>query len=212
MGKDWRVSVVIIPFLVDEKILADEIARLSKILPPEKLDCGGDDHTFCNELVYHSPADGKGNESQYELATRPKGWIANTKGWREVHDLIHLLVYYSWRDEGVDEPLRSADLLFQFTTACLSGGLSVNTPLNEYGFKNSTIIGPANAWRLRALFAQIDFQLLRFVFDKHRQLDRNGDPYTWVTSMDELKKYVGWFDTMLEEAIRKNKVLYMYAA
>jgi len=196
------MGVDLIPILIDEKTLAEEIMRLGKALPPEKLDNW--ETQFHHELFYEHGS----NRNQYAYA-KLEGY-KNTK-WCIAANSIRFQLLIKAKETVSDggDSERSADALFQFFGAmfcCFIG----NNPLNEYGFKNSTIVSPANARRLHLLFQQINFDLLQPVFERHCKSDE-GMMSGYIQSFGELVDYAKALDGLLVQASGNDKVLYIYA-
>lgn len=194
------MGVDLIPMLIDEKILADEIVRLSKVLPPEKLD--HPETQFHHELFYEHGSP----RNQYSFAKLDP--YKNTK-WCIAAEAMRLQLLNKTR-EHFGDPALSADALFQFFGAFFCS-FNYTNPFNEYGFHNSTIIGANNSRRLHLLFQRIDFELLRPVFEEHCRVDDRGREYTYIHSFEELVEYAKALDGLLIQAIENNKVLYIYA-
>jgi len=194
------MGVDLIPMLIDEKILADEIMRLRKALPPEKLD--HPDTLFHEALFYEHGS----SRNQYSYAKLDP--YKSTR-WCIDADSIRLQMLIRTKNSGDDADL-SADALFQFFGA-LFCSFNYNNPLNEYGFHNSTIAGPNNCRRLHLLFQRINFESLQPVFEQCCKLDGRGRKYDYIQSFKELIDYTKALDELLIQAIQSNRVLYIYA-
>lgn len=188
------MSVHLIPMLVDEKILADEILRLSKVLPPDKLDHW--ETRFHENLFYEHGSD----RNQYSFAKLDP--YKNDK-WCIAADSIRFQLLIGSRENFRDAAL-GANALFQFFGAIFCS-FNDNNSFNEYGFHHSTIVGPINSRRLHLLFQRVDFELLRPVFEQHCK------PDGYIRSFGELVDYAKALDGLLIQAIESDKVLYIYA-
>ena len=111
-------------------------------------------------------------------------------------------------DGGLTE--HSASALFQFLEVFFCNFTSAN-PGNEFGFRNSTIISVDNCRRLHLLFEQIDFALLKPVFEQYCQGRADGSAYTRIGSFGELVEYATALDGLLRQAMASGKWLYIYA-
>jgi hypothetical protein len=196
------MSVNLIPILIDERILADEIVRLSKVLPPEKLD---DSETiFIDALFYEESSE----QNQYVFAGcrnhRNHKWCFDA-------DAMRFQMLTKARETVIDagRTEQSADGIFQFFGA-IFGCYNGNNPLNEYGFQNSTIISTPNSRRLHLLFQHINFDLLRPVFEQHCKTYDDGHKYGYISSFRELVDYATALDGLLIQAIQNNKMLYIF--
>lgn len=198
------MSVDLIPLLIDGEILAGEIARLAKTLPADKLDNW--ETQFHHELFYEH---GSGR-NQYAYA-RLEPFYKNTKRSIDA-DSMRFQLLMKARETVSDggNTGRCADALFQFFGAffcCFTG----NNAFNEFGFHQSAIISAANSRRLHLLFQQVDFDLLRPVFDRHCQKRNDGQEYSYLGSFEELVEYAKALDGLLVQAIENDKWLYIYA-
>jgi hypothetical protein len=197
------MSVDLIPMLIDEETLAGEITRLAKTLTAEQLDSW--ETQFHHELFYEHGS----SRNQYAYA-KLEAFYKNTKRSIDA-DAMRLQLLIKTRETVIDDGKaeRSADALFQFFGAFFCCFTRTN-PFNEFGFHNSTIISTANSRRVHLLFQQIDFDLLRPIFDKHCQ-GRDGHEYTYIGSFGELVDYAKALDGLLIQAVESGKWLYIYA-
>jgi hypothetical protein len=198
------MSVDLIPMLIDEKTLAGEITRLAKTLPAEKLDSW---ETQFHEALFYEHGS---NRNQYAYA-KLEDFYKNTKRSIDA-DSMRFQMLIKTRETVIDDGKteRNADALFQFFGAFFCCFARTN-PFNEFGFQNSTIISPANSRRLHLLFQQIDFDLLRPIFDQHCKRRDNGHEYSYIGSFGELVDYAKALDGLLIQAVENGKWLYIYA-
>jgi len=197
------MSVDLIPMLIDEKTLTEEITRLRKTLPPEKLDSS---ETQFHEALFYEHGS---NRNQYAYAKLER-FYKNTKRSIDANSMRFQMLVKA-RETVIDggKTERCADALFQFFGVffcCFTG----NNAFNEFGFQHSTIISPANSRRLHLLFQQIDFDLLRPVFDEHCKGQDDGSKYSYIGSFGELVDYGKALDGLLIQAIENGKWLYIY--
>ena len=199
------MSVHFIPILIDEKVLADEIARLRKLLPPEEFDNPASEIHFHDTLVFESPSS---PANQYAFASLQSG--KNTRDGFDANEIRFQLLQCT-RDSNSSEAARSAEAVFQFLGAffcCFPN----TVPFNEYGLIGSTIIGQANARRLHLLFKRINFDRLRPFYDEHCKKYGDGSDFNRIKSFNEFVAYAAAFDGLLLQAMEKNKTLYMFAS
>jgi hypothetical protein len=198
------MSVHLIPVLIDGELLAAEIARFQKTLPPEEFDSGNSEIHFYDELVY----DEMRGITQYAFAKLEP--YKNTRFCLDA-DSIRFQLLSSARIADLDEECRSADALYQFLGAFLLSKVAYN-PFNEYGLTASVIIGPANARRLDALFKKIKFASLQPLYNENCKMREDGFAYIYIKSFDDFLGYVKALDGLLAQAIEANKALYMFAS
>jgi hypothetical protein len=199
------MSVDLIPILVDEKVLADEIMRLRKALRPEEFDNPASDIHFHDALIFEDPSSPK---NQYIFAK-----LQPYKNTRDCFDAdeIRFQLLRSTRDSNSTKAAKSADALFRFLGEFLVHN-NLYIPFNEHGLTGSAMIGPANARRLHYFFQQINFELLRPFYEEHCKKYDDGSEYNRLKSFDEFISYVTAFDGLLLQAMEKNKTLYMFAS
>jgi hypothetical protein len=202
------MSVNFIPILVDEKVLTDTIQLLTQTLPPEKIDEAIQDLWFNDSLP--------GDKSEYRFAFRGFEAFDNHSFWVEADPIRFQILFGAWKSgNGVIETIRSADALYQFLPAFYYGW-SATASVNDYGLPSSCAISPINARRLHELFKQIDFELLKPIFEEHCRgqyyLPEKLEKYSWIPSIEVLKNYAAAFDGLVAEVATKNKVLYMWAS
>ena len=197
------MSVDLIPILVDEKVLADEIMRLRKTLPPEEFDNPASNIHFHDALIFEDPSS---QNNQYAFAK-----LQPYKNTRDCFDAdeIRFQLLRGTRDSM--EAAKSADTLFRFIGEFIVH-LVTNVPFNEHGLTGSVIIGPANARRLHLFFQQIVFESLRPFFEEHCKKYDGGSEFNRLKSFEEFVNYVTAFDSLLLQAMEKNKTLYMFAS
>jgi hypothetical protein len=199
------MSVDLIPILVDGKVLADEIVRLRKILPPEEFDNPASDIHFHDALIFEDPSS---PNNQYAFAKLQP--YKNTKYCFDA-DEIRFQLLRGTRDSNSIEAAKSADTLFRFIGEFIVH-LVTNIPFNENGLTGSAIIGPINSSRLHLFFQQINFELLRPFYEEHCKKYDDGSEYDRLKSFEEFVDYVKAFDGLLLQAMEKNKTLYMFAS
>ena len=143
------MSVDLLPILIDEKTLQEEILRLSKALPLEKLDYW---ETVFHENLFYEPGSDRNQYAYGKL--KP---YHNTK-WCFDADKMRFRILIKASETGDSDTERSADALYQFFGAFFCGRLTYN-PFNEYGFSGSVIMSPGSSRRFHLLFQQIKFEL-----------------------------------------------------
>ncbi|MEI6074447.1 MAG: hypothetical protein WCS94_02660 [Verrucomicrobiota bacterium] len=199
------MSTNLVPILIDEKLLAGEIARLGKIVLPEEFD------NFASEIHFHDALryeDISPEERQYAFAS-----FSASNNTRDCFDAdeIRFQLLHSTRDSNSTNAAKSADTLFRFI-----GDFFVHNrlyiPFNEYGLTGSVIIGLANARRLHLFFQKIDFDLLRPFYVEHCKKYAEGMEINRVKSFEEFVSFVTAFDDLLLQAMEKNKALYIFAS
>ena len=198
------MSVNLVPILIDERLLADEIARLRKTLPPEEFDNPAGEIRFYDALIFEDPPS---PNNQYAFAKLQPH--KNTTDCFDA-DEIRFQLLRSTRNSNSVEAAKSADVLFRFIGEFfVYNGLYV--PFNEHGLTGSVIIGPANARRLHLFFQQIGFELLRPFYEEHCKKYDDGWEFNRIRTFEEFVGYVTAFDGLLLQAIEKDKALYMFA-
>ncbi len=159
------MSVDLIPILIDEKVLADEIMRLRKALPPEKLDNPNGEICFHDALIFENPSSPNNQYAYAELEP-----YKNTR-WSHRANSIRFQLLFNAKESGVSqEAARSADCLFQFIGGFICH-LTTVVPFNEFGLTSSVIISAASARRLHLFFQQIIFESLRPLYNEHCKAD-----------------------------------------
>jgi len=212
------MSVNFLPILIDEKVLTDKIQQLRQTLPPEKIDEAIQEAWRNDQL----PA----GKEQNRFSFRGFDDFDNTRFWPDADEIRFKILDAAFRQQGKNnwcETLKSADALYQFLGGFGSLWIT-NNGINDYGVTGSCTISPANVRRLHELFKNIDFELLRPIFDEHckDKYYESGDScyspvirekkHSWMQTIEALKDYVSALHGLVAEAAAKNKVLYMWAA
>jgi hypothetical protein len=193
------MSAVFIPILIEDALLASQIASMRQKAPPEKFDSGDPDLCFHDDLEF----DRERGLVPYEYAKLDP--YQNTGWWREARD-ISLVLLDNAESSGI-ETIKSADALFRFLGLFVLGW-NYGYPFNEYGFAFSVIMGVKNAQLWHTFFKRIDFELLRPIYEREKQPWADA---RFIHDFGEFAGYASALDSLLVQAIKMNRMLYVVA-
>ena len=218
--KAHPMSVHYIPFLMDERALTDEILRLRRTLPLEKIDeaiqKASDERDLKNDRAMDNPPVVTDTDPIPETLPEERPECAdlfrkfsNSRLWFQETDPLRFQLLVACRDSTreyhTNEAEQSADALYQFLGAFHFNDCT-NNAINDYGLTESCALSPFNSRRLHNLFLRIDFEALAPAFADYLKTCR--EPVR-LDSIEILKEYVSTFDALVKEAVSKNKVLYI---
>jgi hypothetical protein len=193
------MSVHYIPILIDEELLAGQIARMRLRMPENEFDCGDPELCFHDELEF----DRTRGITPYEYAEL--GPYKNNMWWQEARDIS--LILLSLVEKLDTTIIKSADTLYRFLGLFVLGR-DYGYPFNEYGFAFSVIMGAKNAHYWHTFFKRIDFELLRPVYERERARWKDS---RFIHEFTELVDYAKALDQLLIQAIKMNRTLYVVA-
>jgi hypothetical protein len=193
------MSVHFIPILLDDELLASQIAKMRKRMPQEDWDCGNTEVYLHDDLEF----DRARGITPYEYAKLEP--YKNNVWWLEARDIT--LILLSSAEKLDTEVIKSADALYRFLGLFVLGW-DYGYPFNEYGFKTSMIMGVKNAQLWDTFFKRIDFELLRALYEKEQ---KRWEGSRFIHDFGEFADYAKALDGLLVQTIKMNRTLYMVA-